>query len=574
MKKILAMLVAASAVACLSASEVLSLNGDGVNDDTAAIQARLDSGVSCVYLPPPKDHYLISKPLMIGSGQELRLDRFTRVRLAPKSSCFMLVNRNRDNGGDRRIAVTGGIWDFDNVSQAPNWQQGHRCNPPVKIERPAKHDPDFFLGIIMGFKHVRDLQIRHVTFRNPCTYSCQLASVTDFRVDDITFDFDKWHPIRLNMDGIHMDGDCHHGRITDLYGTCFDDLVAINANDGQCSPLEAPITDIEVDGIHAEYCHSAVRILSAGADIERVTIRNVFGNFYTYAIGFTHFFPQKARGKFEDIVVENVFAQKALSPEDIGTHSRAKFPIIWFQGPIDAGTIKLTNLVRVERTLPIETIRVDRQATIRHLTVRDCRMENRLEQPIPFLKKEGRVDCLTVENNDFVSAPGVWTDMGTKEVKKMSSKAFVWGKINDCERYRELHPRFEKVFAFLKRSDLASLAVGKYPIDGDDAWAMIQDCELTPFGKIQHPELHSEFIDIQAPLDGPETIGLHDTNGKMFEPFDASKDAGFADMVTEPLTLQPGEFVILFPGCGAHAPCKTMGNENVRRKKLVIKIRK
>ena len=45
------------------------------------------------------------------------------------------------------------------------------------------------------------------------------------------------------------------------------------------------------------------------------------------------------------------------------------------------------------------------------------------------------------------------------------------------------------------------------------------------------------------------------------------------DLTARPLTLQPGEFAIFFPGSGAHAPCKTLGPE-VRRRKLVIKVRK
>lgn len=382
------------------------LCGDGVHDDTAAIQAMLDEGRSCVYLPPPKAHYLISKTLVIGSGQELRLDRFTRVRLAPGSSCFMLANRNRETG-DRRIALTGGIWDFDNVSQEPNPQQVRFCKPPRKVEWPKQHDPKFYLGILMSFKNVTDFKLTGVTFRNPGSYSIQLAGVSYFTVQDISFDFDKWNPIRLNMDGIHLDGDCHHGRITDLKGTCFDDLVALNANDGICSPKEAPITDIEIDGIFAEYCHSAVRILSAGAEIRRVTIRNIYGNFYTYAVGFTHYFPQKPRGTFEDVTVENVFAAKALSPEDIGTHSRANFPLIWFEGPVDAGSIVLRNLVRVEKTLPVATVRVEKPAKVRHLTIRDCRMENCLSGPIPFVENRGEIGKLTLENNDF--SGGEWT---------------------------------------------------------------------------------------------------------------------------------------------------------------------
>ena len=384
----------------------LKLAGDGVADDTAAIQALIDTGRSCVALPPPKDHYVISKTLLLGSGQELRLDRFTRIRLAKGSNCFMLANRDRE-AGNRRIALTGGIWDFDNVNQAPNPQQAHRCSPPVKVSLPKSYDPDFFMGILMSFRNVDDLQIRHVTFRNPGSYSCQLAGVSNFRVDDVTFDFDRWNPIRLNMDGIHLDGDCRHGRITDLFGTCFDDLVAINANDGFCSPKEAPITDIEVDGIHAEYCHSAVRILSAGAPIRRISVRNVFGNFYTYAVGLTHFFPQKPRGTFEDIVIENVFAAKALSPEDIGVRSRVNFPLVWLQGPVDAGSVTVRNFARTEKTVPVATIRIDKEATVRRLTVRDCRMANELAEPIPFIENLGKVETLACENNGFA---GEWKD--------------------------------------------------------------------------------------------------------------------------------------------------------------------
>ncbi len=38
------------------------LVGDGASDDTAAIQALLDSRRALVYLPAPPKHYLISKP--------------------------------------------------------------------------------------------------------------------------------------------------------------------------------------------------------------------------------------------------------------------------------------------------------------------------------------------------------------------------------------------------------------------------------------------------------------------------------------------------------------------------------
>ena len=104
----------------VGATELSALVGDGVQDDTAAIQARLDSGAACVYLPPPEKCYRISKTLRIGSDTELRLDRFSVIRLAPGSDCPMIENKGYVDGEDRRIALTGGIWDMANVDQSPN----------------------------------------------------------------------------------------------------------------------------------------------------------------------------------------------------------------------------------------------------------------------------------------------------------------------------------------------------------------------------------------------------------------------------------------------------------------------
>jgi len=406
-------LVLALACADAGAAELPPLFGDGRHDDTAAIQARLDTGAAAVNLPPPAKHYLISKPLAVGSGQELKLDRFTLVKLAPMSDCHMVINRNWKTG-DRRVAVTGGVWDLDNVRQSPNPYHGEACKPPQKIEQPSEYRRDFS-RVIFCFDRVEDLAVRGVTLMNPTTYAIQLTRTSHFVVDDVTFDFRTWNPIRLNMDGVHLDGGCHHGRISNLRGTCYDDMVALNGNDGICSDCQGDITDIDIDGLYADYSHSAVRMLSTGANIKRITIRNVHGNFYAYGIGFTHYFPGRPRGVFDDIVVENVFAGKAFSPDEIGRYSRITFPLVQFQGPIDCGTILLGNLSRDERNIAAATVGISSQATIRHLTVRDCKMANCLDKPIDFIVGAERVKTLTFENNEFISSPGLWRNAETKK---------------------------------------------------------------------------------------------------------------------------------------------------------------
>ena len=137
-----------------SAAELPQLFGNGVADDTAAIQARLDSGAACVYLPPQEKCYHISKTLRIGSDTELRLDGFSVIRLAPGTDCPMIKNKGYVGGDDGRIAVTGGIWDMANVDQSPNPQQYRRCKPPREGGLPPKHENDFFFGMAMRYSHM------------------------------------------------------------------------------------------------------------------------------------------------------------------------------------------------------------------------------------------------------------------------------------------------------------------------------------------------------------------------------------------------------------------------------------
>lgn len=382
------------------------LTGDGIADDTAAIQARLDTGAACIYLPPPAREYLISRTLRIGAGQELRLDRFSKIRLAPLSDCPMLENRSYRGGLDRRIAVTGGIWDADNVHQTGNFMQMPECRQSA----PKAFDPDFFIGMAMRFNNVREMRLSGVTIRNPVTYGAAFGHAEFVVVEDIAFDYGTWNPIPLNMDGIHFDGCCNHIRISNLRGTCFDDMVALNANDSICSPEEGPIHDVNIDGLQAGYCHSAVRMLSAGVPLSRVTVRNVHGRFYTYCIGLTHYFPDKPRGRFDDIVISDVFASKAdVPPECGGASFRNPMDIIHIQGSVDVGNLSVTHLFRDETCLPSPTIGIDRKATVRNLAVRDCRMFNGLDRPIPFIANPGNAAKLVLVNNTF---QGSWETTG------------------------------------------------------------------------------------------------------------------------------------------------------------------
>ena len=138
--------------------------------------------------------------------------------------------------------------------------------------------------------------------------------------------------------------------------------------------------------------------------------------------------------------------------------------------------------------------------------------------------------------------------------------------------YEKLGKGFAGAMAFLKREDLADLPPGRYDIDGDDAYAMVQDATLRTWGTAR-PELHRAYFDIHMPISGEETVGV----GKLVTPeppdFDVKNDFGLCDDApVEPLVLHPGEFAILYPRTCVHSPCcAAEGGGTIR--KVVVKIR-
>ena len=264
------------------------LYGDGIHDDTAAIQEMLDTS-SEVRLPAPKVHYLISRPLELASGRSLVLPRYAEIRLAPRSNCVMLKNKTVEDRAHRagarlfafldlyspdapceNISVEGGIWNFNNKEQNAN---------PLSTGR---YEPEGYAGFIMLFYNVRGLRLSSLTLKDTCTFGVTLDRVSYFKISDITFDYNDGNPAQSNMDGIHLNGNCHLGSIEGLFGTCYDDIVALNAEEGS----RGPITNVDVRGIYTVGSYSAVRLLSASpaCAIRNVHISDVHGTFYHFGI--------------------------------------------------------------------------------------------------------------------------------------------------------------------------------------------------------------------------------------------------------------------------------------------------
>ena len=407
------------------------LYGDGIHDDYPAIQEMLDSGACEVSLPAPRVCYLISRTLVIPAFCKLKLPRFAVIRLMDGANCYMLMNKTVSSPAKRiqddmndvaahiygfvdlysqeeadvcsGFEIEGGIWDFNNMNQLPNPQQTRDYGP----------DGDF-LGVGMLFYNVKNFRLANMTLKDPTNYAVEIDVASYFTVENITFDFNYGNPYAVNMDGIHLNGNCHYGAFRNLKGACYDDLVALNAHEGS----RGDITNIDIDGIYAENCHSAVRLLTVSNDIRHVRIANVYGSYYQYCVGFTKYYPGETTGCFDNILLENFFASKAkrLPVQEIhmGADKDYQFPFIWLQDETVVKSLSIRGLHRRETDVPVATVRVEPTAVAERLHLEDVTLENLTDTHCPVLENLGRIGKLTLIDVPYAALEGD----GTVELRR------------------------------------------------------------------------------------------------------------------------------------------------------------
>ena len=142
--------------------------------------------------------------------------------------------------------------------------------------------------------------------------------------------------------------------------------------------------------------------------------------------------------------------------------------------------------------------------------------------------------------------------------------------LDHSSSYENLHPRFKAAFAFLKRPDIATVALGRTDIDGNSLYALVQEYETKPIqeGKL---EAHKKYVDIQMILEGEEFMGYAPLGGQTAtKPFDPDKDIGFFDGEAWFTRFRKGMFAIFFPQ-DAHLPGRYTEKPSAV-KKIVLKI--
>jgi biofilm protein TabA len=147
------------------------------------------------------------------------------------------------------------------------------------------------------------------------------------------------------------------------------------------------------------------------------------------------------------------------------------------------------------------------------------------------------------------------------------------GRISDLATQRGVLPgAIVRALEALRRADLGALAPGRYEIEGDRLFYLVQDVDLRTMEE-SRLEAHRKYADIQIPVSAAERYGFawqpdlapsddqFEANDLAFYPAPAREN--FIDAV-------PGTYLVFLPE-ELHRPCLAIeGPERIR--KAVVKV--
>ena len=126
-------------------------------------------------------------------------------------------------------------------------------------------------------------------------------------------------------------------------------------------------------------------------------------------------------------------------------------------------------------------------------------------------------------------------------------------------------------FDYLKNTDLVNLPSGKYELDGDHIFALVQEYD-TKNEEEALMESHFKYIDIQYIIEGKELMGLVTKTDHVATLVNLEKDyASYDEENYSFMLFEEGMFGVYFPD-DIHLPCIQL-DEPARVKKVVIKIK-
>ena len=148
-------------------------------------------------------------------------------------------------------------------------------------------------------------------------------------------------------------------------------------------------------------------------------------------------------------------------------------------------------------------------------------------------------------------------------------------RLEHARMYRPVAVDIARALDYLQETDLRELADGRYELDGERLFAIVQRYRPKPAAAARW-EAHRKYIDVQYIVDGCERMGYTYLRKELVveTPYDAQKDIIFYHAQGDLLEVPAGSFVIFTPH-DIHAPSFTTERPEAPKEvcKVVVKCR-
>jgi len=144
-------------------------------------------------------------------------------------------------------------------------------------------------------------------------------------------------------------------------------------------------------------------------------------------------------------------------------------------------------------------------------------------------------------------------------------------KVQFAQQYHLNKILWDKAFAYLKETNLQTLANGRHVIDGENVYAIVTEAPTKDYDKTAF-ESHRKYIDLQYVITGEENMAKAPlASVTISKPYNESTDLANYTGDGKIYTIPQNSFILFFPS-DAHRPNITPGGNKVV-KKIVIKIK-
>lgn len=146
----------------------------------------------------------------------------------------------------------------------------------------------------------------------------------------------------------------------------------------------------------------------------------------------------------------------------------------------------------------------------------------------------------------------------------------IFGNIQNVNRYYGLSKHLNKALDYMVATDFSAMEAGRYDVDGDNVFAMVQHYQTKP-ARENLWEAHRNYVDVQFMVAGKELFGyakLEDLTP--CSDYDSQGDGQAFQGTGTWLPMVAGDFAVVWPEDGHMPRCTLEQDENVV--KVVIKV--